>query len=314
MSHSHLSDLTASSSSNFQLIFNNALKAYEKRTKKDLLAHPLASQLQACDSPTAILAILRLQVQGLDQSRSGDDRWTKWLGPTINVLYTFSATLGEGVSLVFSPAKVIFAGLGVLLLAAKDVRGGQDTLVDAFERIESFFRRLEIYTEVPPTAEMMDTIVWIMVEVLSILGIATKEMKQGRMKKNGKKLVGRTDMEDALKRLDKLTQEEARMAAAQNLKATHIVDERVRGVANTVLAIDNRVADVDNRVARATDAIDERVRGVGEQVLDVDDRVASVDNKVVEVINGMQVVFCYRPPDPGTSPLRSTGTSAAQIT
>jgi hypothetical protein len=132
--------------------------------------------------------------------------------------------------------------------------------------------------------------------------------------KNGKKLVGRTDMEDALKRLDKLTQEEARMAAAQNLKATHIVDERVRGVANTVLAIDNRVADVDNRVARATDAIDERVRGVGEQVLDVDDRVASVDNKVVEVINGMQVVFCYRPPDPGTSPLRSTGTSAAQIT
>ena len=35
-------------------------------------------------------------------------------------------------------------------------------------------------------------------------------------------------MEDALKRLDKLTQEEARMAVAQNLKATHTVDERVR--------------------------------------------------------------------------------------
>ena len=97
MSHSHL---TASSSNNFQLVFNNALKAYEKRTKKDLLAHPLASQLQACDSPAAILTILQLQVQGLDQSRSGDDRWTKWLDPTINVLYTFSETLGEGVGLV----------------------------------------------------------------------------------------------------------------------------------------------------------------------------------------------------------------------
>jgi hypothetical protein len=36
-------------------------------------------------------------------------------------------------------------------------------------------------------------------------------------------------MEDALKRLDKLTQEEARMASAQNLKITHTVDERVRG-------------------------------------------------------------------------------------
>ena len=46
-----------------------------------------------------------------------------------------------------------------------------------------FFRRLEIYTEVPPTKEMMNIIVQIMVEVLSILGIATKEIKQGRMSK-----------------------------------------------------------------------------------------------------------------------------------
>ena len=43
-----------------------------------------------------------------------------------------------------------------------------------------------------------------------------------------KKLVGRTDLEDALKRLDKLTQEEARMATAQVLQATHNVDDRVR--------------------------------------------------------------------------------------
>jgi hypothetical protein len=97
MSHSHL---TADSSSNFQLIFNNALKAYEKRTKMDLLAHPLASQLQACDSPAAILVVLQQRVQELDQSRSSDDRWTKWLDPTVNVLYALSATLGEGVGLV----------------------------------------------------------------------------------------------------------------------------------------------------------------------------------------------------------------------
>jgi hypothetical protein len=97
MSHSHLA---STSSSNFQLIVNNALKAYEKRTKKDLLAHPLASQLQACDTPAAILAVLQQQAQGIDQSRGSDDRWTKWLDPTISVLYTFSATLGAGVGLV----------------------------------------------------------------------------------------------------------------------------------------------------------------------------------------------------------------------
>ncbi|KAI0263877.1 hypothetical protein BGY98DRAFT_1182025 [Russula aff. rugulosa BPL654] len=107
---------TDPSSSNFQLILNNALKAYEKRTKKDLLAHPLAAELQNCDSPTKILDVLYQQVQGLEQLQSSDDRWTKWLDPTVNVLYMLSETLGEGIRLVFSPGKVIFAAVGVLLL------------------------------------------------------------------------------------------------------------------------------------------------------------------------------------------------------
>jgi len=64
--------------------------------------------------------------------------------------------------------------------AARDVRSSQETLIDIFGRIENFFRRLEVYMEVPPTPEMMDMMVKIMVEILSILGIATKEIKQGR--------------------------------------------------------------------------------------------------------------------------------------
>jgi hypothetical protein len=67
--------------------------------------------------------------------------------------------------------------------AAKDARASQDALIDIFERIEMFFRRLEIYTELPSTTEMMDIIVHIMVEVLSILGITTTEIKQGRISK-----------------------------------------------------------------------------------------------------------------------------------
>ena len=114
-------------------------------------------------------------------------------------------------------------------------------------------------------------------------------------------------MEDALKRLDKLTQEEARMAIAQNLKATHTVDERVRGVANTVEAIDNKVADVDDRVARVDDRVacvddrvarvddkvtnvDDKVEGIDTRVAGVDDKVAVVDDKVAEVIHGAQII------------------------
>jgi hypothetical protein len=53
-------------------------------------------------------------------------------------------------------------------------------LVGLFTRIENFFKRLESYTEVQPTSAMTGIIIKIMVEVLTILGIATKEMKQRR--------------------------------------------------------------------------------------------------------------------------------------
>ena len=64
--------------------------------------------------------------------------------------------------------------------AAKDVEASQDALIDLFERIENFFKRLESYTSVPPTDAMTDIIVKIMIEVLNIFAIATKEMRQGR--------------------------------------------------------------------------------------------------------------------------------------
>ena len=62
----------------------------------------------------------------------------------------------------------------------KDVSAAQEALIDIFERLENFLKRLEMYTDVRPSAAMTDIIVKIMVEVLYILGIATKEIKQGR--------------------------------------------------------------------------------------------------------------------------------------
>ncbi|KAH9178007.1 hypothetical protein EDB89DRAFT_2239725 [Lactarius sanguifluus] len=225
---------TATSSTDFGTIFGAALEAYKKQTKKDIASHPLATQLQSCDSPGSILAILRVQVQAFDQSQSADEKLTKWLDPTVNVLYAFSATLGEGVGLTFPPAKMIFAGIGVLLQAVKDVRASQNALVDLFGRMEYFFKRLERYIDVRPTAAMTDIIVKIMVELISILGMVTKEIRQGRTMRYLKKLIGRKDVEDALQRLDQLTQEEARMAAVEALTITRGIDERVRSIENKV--------------------------------------------------------------------------------
>jgi archaellum component FlaC len=181
-----------------------------------------------------------------------------------------------------------------------------------FERIEAFFRRLEIYIGLAPNQEMMDAITTILVEVLNILAISTKEIKQGRTsmcllyctksfpltepfsEKYLKKLVGRTDIEDALKRLDRLTQEEARMASAQLMKVTNTIDNGVREVANNVHVVDNRVAGIDDRVAGVDErvaGVDDRVACVDDRVKDLDNRVKVVDDKVAAVNDGAQYIF-----------------------
>ena len=98
--------LTASTStSNYQSIFDNAIEAYKKKTKKDLRSHPLLDKLQNCGSPDAVLTILYQQIPGFDQSRNADEKLTKWLNPTVNVLCTFSEVIGGGIGLA-SPNRI----------------------------------------------------------------------------------------------------------------------------------------------------------------------------------------------------------------
>ncbi|KAH9165446.1 hypothetical protein EDB89DRAFT_2076793 [Lactarius sanguifluus] len=143
-------------------------------------------------------------------------------------------TGGKSGRSTFSPANVIFAGVGAILLAAEYVYASQNLLVAIFERIQNFLSQLEI-SKVTPTPAMTDVIVKIMVEVLEILATATKEMKQSQAKIFLKKVAGMTNLEDGIKRPDKLTNEEARMANAVVLKVTHIIDETVSEVVREAL-------------------------------------------------------------------------------
>jgi hypothetical protein len=91
---------TSTSHSNFLSIFNAALESYKHKTNKDLASHSLLYSLQSCNSPEAVLTVLREQIPAFNQSQNRDDEFTKWVTPTVNVLYTFSATVGQGVGLV----------------------------------------------------------------------------------------------------------------------------------------------------------------------------------------------------------------------
>jgi hypothetical protein len=90
----------STSQSNFVSIFNAALESYQRKIKKDLASHPLLPSLQSCESPEAVLTVLRDQVPVFNQSQSRHDGLTKWITPTVNVLYSFSETIGQGVGLV----------------------------------------------------------------------------------------------------------------------------------------------------------------------------------------------------------------------
>ena len=95
-----MSKVPSTSSTNFQTIIAAALEEYRRKTKKDIASHPLAAELKSCESTSSILAILRAQVQTFDKSQSVDEKLTKWLDPTVNVLYAFSAIIGDAVGLV----------------------------------------------------------------------------------------------------------------------------------------------------------------------------------------------------------------------
>jgi hypothetical protein len=112
-------------------------------------------------------------------------------------------------------------------------------LLELFECLGSFLKRMEIYTTIPPTPIMTEVVVKIMVELLSVLALASKQIKQGRFSKYAvtykcnvfvtqcaaekftKKLLGENEIETVLQRLDRLTQDEARMTVVQTLGVVH---------------------------------------------------------------------------------------------
>ena len=64
--------------------------------------------------------------------------------------------------------------------AADGVTSSYDALLDLFESLGNFLKRLEVYTTIPPTPVIMDLIIKIMVQLLSVLAVATEQIKQGR--------------------------------------------------------------------------------------------------------------------------------------
>jgi hypothetical protein len=125
--------ITYPSTARFTAIFEAASNEYKTLTGQDLGTHPFGAALGDNSSPDAVLDVFRNQARAFDKCRKGDDKLIAWLTPMVHILITFSGTLGEGIGIVsissfyvnyspityiskpFSPAKILFTGIGVLL-------------------------------------------------------------------------------------------------------------------------------------------------------------------------------------------------------
>jgi hypothetical protein len=259
------------STDNFTAIFSVAQDEYKKLTGHDLRRHPLALKFDTCRRPEDVSKLLQTQAQALKTFNEGNEALMRWLSPTVNILFIFSDTLGEGIGLVglpfapydgslissfqpFSPVKTIFTGIGVLLgvslppssfshihvisdpQAVKDEAASHDKLIELFERIHCFLHRLESYIRTLLSNEFVELLGKIMAQLLSILALSTKAMTDRRISmffhflspclaENGsekvlKRLAGKTDVEDAVSRLDALTKDENLVVVAKSLGCT----------------------------------------------------------------------------------------------
>ena len=206
------------SSSNFQFILDAALDDYSNQTGINLINHPSAEQIQNCQSPDNVLQLLLERESAFKDYRDKYRNLIDSLRPVVQAVHAFSSILGEAAGLVssahsiligsylytslqvpFQPTKAIFIGIDVLISvrilvlsiglvcdiyqhqAAIGVSGSYDALGELFECVGYFLTRLHIYTEkIPSSPTMSDIMVKIMVQVINVLALATKQIKQGR--------------------------------------------------------------------------------------------------------------------------------------
>ena len=281
-------------SDNFQFIFNAALADYLDKTGVDITKDSSTEKLQNCQSADAIIELLQDRANQFKDYRNGNHKLIKSLKPVVQVLHTFSGVLGGVVGLVSAsmlasdhsymsprPGAVSTNKCNIFwyrhssqrmyhsyflstvsspescppIQAAIAVGTSYDALVELFECVSNFLGRLRVYTEIPSTPTMSGILITIMVDVLSVLALATKQIKQGRFSKPlvyispiadlgaekfAKKLLGESEIEAVTQRLDRLTLDEARLTIAQTLQVVHGLVNNVRVVMDGMQVLSTR--------------------------------------------------------------------------
>ena len=111
---------------------------------------------------------------------------------------------------------------------------------------------------------------------MSLFRSMFSSMADYEIEKFVKRIAGRTDVEDALQRLDVLTKEENLMTAARNLEVTHRVDVNVMATQEITHRVDDKVTTIEE----AIHDVDGDVKETKQLTRDVRDNVITIDDNV----------------------------------
>ncbi|KAJ7048703.1 hypothetical protein C8F01DRAFT_1070277, partial [Mycena amicta] len=161
-----------------------------------------------------VLDALDRDLREFKDYRDKKERLRKWLKPMLHLIGSLSEAAGEAAAMHVPYAKAGFVALGVLVQAAKNVSARYDSIIDLCELLHSFLERLRVYLSVQLPENMQEVVVRILTHLLSVFGLATKEIKHNRFGSYLRTLIGQTDVQESLKKLNDLIGAEQSMGVA----------------------------------------------------------------------------------------------------
>jgi len=105
-----------------------------------------------------------------------------------------------------------------------------------------------------------------------------------------KRLMGKAEVEDALGRLDMLTQEENLMTVARTFEATHHVIVNVKATQELTRHVDTKVTEVLQQVDGNVRAAQELTHHVDENMMEIQELTYDVHADVEVIVEGTRII------------------------
>ncbi|KAJ7900820.1 Pfs, NACHT and ankyrin domain protein [Mycena leptocephala] len=210
----------------FLELWKDATREYEDETKITIATHPLAH----CNSPDAVLDALDRDLQKFKHYRDRKEGLRKWLKPMLHLIASLSEIAGGAAGVPVPFATAGFIALGVLVQAAKNVSARYDCIMDLCELLHSFLERLRVYTSTQLPTSMRGVGIRMLVHLLSVFALVTKEIEHTRIGSYLRTLMGRKDVQEALKKLNDLIGAEQSMGVANAMAFSREILDHVQGL------------------------------------------------------------------------------------